>query len=157
MTVIVAVAFVLVGVYMPSYFLSHLGCFRRRQENDPFETEERKMIHLYGDYYTESDGCHNIIFYKRGVVSGNSKKGEPVKKANVGKEKYDPVGYYGTITSMLDGLSRKLMIEILANENVRDLKDAVDRLNAIIDSLSFTIKVNGEDKEITAKMMSKDI
>ena len=113
------------------------------------------MIHLYGDYYTESDGCHNIILYKRGVVTGKAKKGEPVKKSNVGKEKYDPVGYYPTITSLIDGFSRQLMIEILANENIRDLKDAVDRLNAIIDSLSFTIKVNGEDKEITAKMISK--
>lgn len=115
------------------------------------------MIHLYGDYYTESDGCHNIILYKRGVVSGKSKKGEPVKKANVGKEKYDPVGYYGTITAMLDGLSRKLMIEILANENVRDLKDAVDQLNSIVDSISFKILVDGEEKTVTAKMMSKDI
>lgn len=114
------------------------------------------MIHLYGDFYTESDGVHNIILYKRSVVSGKAKKGEPVKRENVGKEKYNPVGYYPTITSMVDGLSKKLMLEILANENVRDLKDAVDRLNAIIDSLSFTIKVNGEDKNITAKMISKE-
>ena len=114
------------------------------------------MIHLYGDYYTESDGCHNIVLYRRSVVSGKAKKGEPVKKENVGKENYDAVGYYGTITSLIDGLSHKLMIEILANKNVRDLKDAVDRLNSIIDSLSFTIKVNGEDKTITAHMISKE-
>lgn len=112
------------------------------------------MIHLYGDYYTEADGVHNIILYKRTVVSGKSKKGEPVKRENVGKEKYTPVGYYPTVTSLIDGLSKKLMIEILANNNVRDLKDAVDNLNSIIDSLSFTIQVNGEDKTITAQMIS---
>ena len=113
------------------------------------------MIHLYGDYYTESDGCHNIILYKRSVIYGKSKKGEPVKKSNIGKEKYDAIGYYPTITSLIDGLSKKLMIEILANDSVRDIKDAVDQLNSIVDSLSFSIKVNGEDKEITAKMISK--
>lgn len=113
------------------------------------------MIHLYGDYYTESDGCRNIILYKRSVISGKSKKGEPVKKENIGKENYSVVGYYSTITSLIDGLSKKLMIEILANENVRDLKDAVDQLNSIIDSLSFTINVNGEDKTITASMIPK--
>lgn len=112
------------------------------------------MIHLYGDYYTESDGVHNIILYKRAIVSGKSKKGEPVKRENVGKEKYTPVGYYPTVTSMIDSLSKKLMIEILANDNVRDLKDAVDSLNSIIDSLSFTINVNGSDIPITAKMVS---
>lgn len=113
------------------------------------------MIHLYGDYYTESDGVHNIILYKRSVVSGKAKKGEPVKRENIGKEKYSPVGYYGTITDMIHGLSKKLMIEILANENIRDLKDAVDQMNSIIDSLSFTIKVNSEDRTITAQMLSK--
>ena len=111
------------------------------------------MIHLYGDYYTESDGCRNIILYRRGVISGKNKKGEPTKRENIGKETYTAIGYYGTITSLIDGLSRKLMIDILANENIRDLKDAVDQLNEIIDSLSFTIKVNGEDKTITASMM----
>lgn len=113
------------------------------------------MIHIYGDYYASSDGCHNLILYKRGVVSGNSNKGKPVKRENVGKEKYDVVGYYPTITGMVNGLSNKLMIDIFANENVKDLKDAVERINSIFDSLSFTIKVNGDDKHITTSVVRK--
>lgn len=114
------------------------------------------MIHLYGDYYTESDGCHNIILYKRSVVSGKTKKGEPVKKENVGKENYESIGYYATIDGMIQGLCQRLSIDILANRGVKDLADAAARLNAIVDSLSFTIKVNGTDTPITAKMISKE-
>lgn len=114
------------------------------------------MIHLYEDYYVESDGSRNIILYKKGIVTGDSKKGVKAKAENIGKTKYDPVGYYATITGLIDGLSHRLMIDILADKKIKDLAQAVNRMNSIIDSLSFTIKVNGEDKEITAKMMSKD-
>lgn len=113
------------------------------------------MIHLYEDYYTESDGVRNIILYRKIVVAGDAKKGAKAKAENVGKTKYEPVGYYDTITGLIDGLSRKLMMNVLADPKIKDLKTAVDRVNDIIDSLSFTLKVNGENKTITAKMIPK--
>ena len=114
------------------------------------------MIHLYEDYYTESDGVNNIVLYKKGVVAEKPKKGSKAKAENVGKVRYEAIGYYPTITGLIDGLSRKVMIDILADRRIRDLKDAVDRLNSVVDSLDFTIKVNGEEKRITAKLVAKE-
>lgn len=113
------------------------------------------MIHLYGDYYTESDGVRNIVLYKKTKVTGDGKKGAKAKSENVGKEKYEAVGYYSTVTGLIDGLSHRVMLNVLADPKIKDLKTAVDRVNDVIDSLSFTLKVNGEDKIITAKMLPK--
>ena len=113
------------------------------------------MINLYGDYFVGSDGVRNIILYKKTVVTGEGKKGAKAKAENIGKPKYEPVGYYTTVQNMLEGLSQNLMFSVLADPKVKELKDAVDKVNAIVESLSFTLKVNGEEKPITAKMIPK--
>lgn len=109
------------------------------------------MIHLCDDYYMESDGVYNIVLYQKRIISANQRGGKQAKAENIGKEKYEAIGYYGTVESLLKGLCRKLTVRILADESIKDLQEASKKLLEAIESIDFSVHVDGELKSITAK------
>ena len=65
------------------------------------------MIHILGNYYFESDGVRNFSLYKKGVISEDNGRGKKTNPENVGKEKFEPLGFYSSVESLLNGLIQK--------------------------------------------------
>lgn len=109
------------------------------------------MIHLYDDFYFDSDGKYNITLYKKKIVAGTAKGGKPVRPENIGKPFYEPVGYYGTLEQMLSGFARKVTFSIIQDERMKSLTDVTDKIQSVLDGLHFTLEIEGAEKTITAK------
>lgn len=113
------------------------------------------MIHLHGDYYFESDGVRQFTLCKKGVVTGDHAKGKQVKTENIGKTKYDPVGYYGTLEALLNGFVRKSALEIAAQPDVKSFREINQRLSNLVDNLTFSLIVDDQPVTIHPKRVKK--
>lgn len=100
------------------------------------------MIHILGNYYFESDGVRNFSLYKKGVVSGENVHGKKTKPENIGKEKFELLGFYSSMESLLDGFIRKSSLDIATDSSVKELSDLVGRIRAVVDQVADMFKVN---------------
>lgn len=100
------------------------------------------MIHILGDYYFESDGVRNFSLYKKGVVSEDNGRGKKAKPENVGKEKFEPLGFYSSVESLLNGLIQKAALDAATDRSVKELSDLVVRIHATIDQITRLFQID---------------
>lgn len=112
------------------------------------------MIHLQGDFYFDSDGARNLTLYKKGVVTGEG-NGKKASKENIGKARYEILGHYSTLERLVDGYIRRACLEAAADSSVKNLGALVERIDALVNSLSIQIGFHGVDGQVTASRMGK--
>lgn len=88
------------------------------------------MIIINEDYRIKADS-QNFILCKKRIVDDKKSK-------DFGKEVWDNVGYYGTISNALGGFVKKATRDFVSKEKKQDIRDVikeVDRLDKIIEKL----------------------
>ena len=83
------------------------------------------MKHLYKNYYLDADKLNYIICEKN--VIKNSKKIE-----NIGNEKYDAVGYYGTIGQVITKLKELCVIENITSVESESIIKELSEINKYV-------------------------
>lgn len=94
-------------------------------------------VHIIDDWYFASDGVKNFILYnKHTILDENSK--------NYNTNRYIPVGYYGKLEQLYEGLLRQITLENvnqLANTDLVKLISYVDEVKKqIIDATKHLAK-----------------
>ncbi len=79
-------------------------------------------LELDKEFFIESDE-NNFTLFKKGITGEKSKV--------QGLETIKPIGYYGTLQNALRGYT-KHSLRLLENENVQDILDKLNSIEAII-------------------------
>lgn len=79
-------------------------------------------LELDNEFFIESDE-NNFTLFKKGITGDKAK--------NPGKETIKTIGFYGTLQSALRGYT-KHSLRLLENENVQDILDKLNSIEAII-------------------------
>ena len=87
-------------------------------------------IPITGDWYLGTDGMSFLLIKRRLTKDTKSTKAE-----NVGKERYDVLGYYATLGSVAAGLHRYLSMDVLMNSSASTLEEYVAELNERISGI----------------------
>jgi hypothetical protein len=85
-------------------------------------------IPVVDDWYLGTDGISFTLLKKKVVADA-----EKAKEKNIGKERYDVMGYYATLGSFCAGLHRYLSMEVLARGGAPTLEAYVAELSKMVD------------------------
>ena len=86
-------------------------------------TKQPIYVPLTGSWYMSTDGM-SFTLVKRRVVQ----EGVRTKNENIGQDRYDVMGYYGTLKGLIEGMYRYLSLEVLAETGARSFKEYIDEL-----------------------------
>ena len=86
---------------------------------------DERYIPLAGDYYVGTDGF-SFLLVRRKTIQASAK----TKKENIGKARFDTVGYYATLSGLVAGLHRHLSMDVLEESSASTLEEYVAELDA---------------------------
>jgi len=109
------------------------------------------MIHIYGKYYCDSDGVRNFTLYKSSIVNDVKK----AKEENLGKTRYESIGFFSNIESMMTAMTKDMVHALFAKAN--DNPDEIIELKEILREIKAIEKEIVEQLDIGAiKEMLKE-
>lgn len=98
------------------------------------------MTHIYKNFYCDSDGTQ-ITLYELKLTTDSRR----AKEENLGKERYNAIGYYTDIESMLNAVSRLIQRRKLAEApEMSEMLEILKEIQAEIKELTTFGK--GEEK-----------
>lgn len=87
-------------------------------------------IPITGDWFLGTDGMSFLLLKRRVVADAKHAKAH-----NIGKERYDTMGYYPSLGAVAAGLHRYVSIEVLINSGARTLEEYVEKVDEQISSI----------------------
>ena len=87
-------------------------------------------IQLVDDWFIGTDG-KNIILLKRRVITNAAR----ANSNNLGKETFDTIGYYSSLSGLASGMLRYLSMDVLESGGASTLIDYVKKLDSKLDEI----------------------
>ena len=87
-------------------------------------------IQLVDNWFIGTDG-KNIILLKRRVVTDTTK----ANANNLGKETFETIGYYSSLSGLASGLLRYLSMDVLEHGGASTLIDYVKKLDSKLEEI----------------------
>lgn len=108
------------------------------------------MLHVYKDFYCDSDGMQITLYRKR--ITTDEKR---AKEDNIGKERYAAEGYYTDLVSMIAAVIRRIQVDIIKDSEdgelltiVNQFIDEVKKIRDVLDVRHIAeVLMKGNDDE----------